>query len=243
MFDRLRELNYDLRYTSHAGSILQHEFPGASQEIEDALADLDIPIESLVGSGGGVATVTQYIRREFDARGWTKENFHITQTVNGVESVADSHEVDHVKKFPNGCLLLEIEWNNKDPFYDRDLSNFRALHQASAASVGLIVTRGSSLQAQAVTLLTEYFRRNSITDFSQLQKLGMKRATQRQQTRLQHERIRGSDPFEALARVFVADKYGAATTHWGKLMDRIDRGVGRPCPLVLIGIPAGVVSS
>jgi hypothetical protein len=41
---------------------------------------------------------------------------------------------------------------------------------------------------------------------------------------------------------FVQDKYGAATTHWRKLQDRVLRGVGNPCPLVLIGLPAGIVT-
>ncbi len=41
---------------------------------------------------------------------------------------------------------------------------------------------------------------------------------------------------------FVSDKYGTATTHWRKLMDRVRRGVGNPCPLLLIGLPASMVS-
>ncbi|HMV40190.1 MAG TPA: BglII/BstYI family type II restriction endonuclease, partial [Plasticicumulans sp.] len=41
---------------------------------------------------------------------------------------------------------------------------------------------------------------------------------------------------EAWAGQFVADKFGAATTHWDKLMTRVQRGVGNPCPLLLIGI-------
>ncbi len=40
------------------------------------------------------------------------------------------------------------------------------------------------------------------------------------------------------ARKFVADKFGAATTHWAKLQSRIERGVGSPCPLLLVGVPA-----
>jgi hypothetical protein len=52
----------------------------------------------------------------------------------------------------------------------------------------------------------------------------------------------GKLPFaEAWADQFVADKYGAATTHWSKLLERISRGVGNPCPLLLIGLPAGVI--
>jgi hypothetical protein len=40
----------------------------------------------------------------------------------------------------------------------------------------------------------------------------------------------------------VADKFGEATTYWRKLEDRIHRGVGNPCPLVLIGLPDSVVT-
>jgi hypothetical protein len=43
-------------------------------------------------------------------------------------------------------MTLEIEWNNKDPFYDRDLNNFRLLFDLRAIGVGVIVTRCDGLQ-------------------------------------------------------------------------------------------------
>jgi hypothetical protein len=42
---------------------------------------------------------------------------------------------------------LEVEWNNKDPFFDRDLNNFRLLFDLRVIDVGLIITRCSDLQA------------------------------------------------------------------------------------------------
>lgn len=44
------------------------------------------------------------------------------------------------------------------------------------------------------------------------------------------------------AHAFVSDKFGEATTHWRKLEDRVRRGVGNPCPLLLIGLPASIVT-
>jgi hypothetical protein len=41
---------------------------------------------------------------------------------------------------------------------------------------------------------------------------------------------------------FTQDKYGTATTHWRKLEERVRRGVGNPCPLLLIGLPASIVT-
>ena len=57
------------------------------------------------------------------------------------------------------------------------------------------------------------------------------------------ERSRNPIPFrEAWVDSFVSDKFGAATTHCRKLEDRVQRGVGNPCPLVLIGLPPNIVT-
>jgi len=53
-----------------------------------------------------------------------------------------THKVDCYKN----QVALEIEWNNKDPFFDRDLSNFRLLFDLRAISVGVIITRSDHLQ-------------------------------------------------------------------------------------------------
>jgi hypothetical protein len=39
-----------------------------------------------------------------------------------------------------------MEWNNKDPFFDRDLNNFRLLYELRAIHVGVIITRSWELQ-------------------------------------------------------------------------------------------------
>jgi hypothetical protein len=39
-----------------------------------------------------------------------------------------------------------------------------------------------------------------------------------------------------IARELYSSKYGTATTHMDKLILRLDRGVGNPCPFVLIEI-------
>lgn len=47
---------------------------------------------------------------------------------------------------------------------------------------------------------------------------------------------------EAFTSVFVSDKFGEATTHWRKLEDRVRRGVGNPCPLLLVGLPLSIIT-
>ena len=41
---------------------------------------------------------------------------------------------------------------------------------------------------------------------------------------------------EIIAKEIYHSKYGTATTHMNKLILRILRGVGNPCPCILIGI-------
>ena len=58
------------------------------------------------------------------------------------EIKSPTHKVDCFKN----RVALEIEWNNKDPFYDRDLNNFRLLFELRTVSIGIIITRCDELQ-------------------------------------------------------------------------------------------------
>jgi hypothetical protein len=145
-----------VRCESHASAILQHDFPEALAEFESALKTLVIPITEIIGSGGGETKGTQRMRRAFNDVGWKKFVFEIRKIINGVEREATSHEVDHVKEFDGYKLALEIEWNNKDPFFDRDLENFKRLHAEGAISVGVVVTRGSSLHGNMLEFVARF---------------------------------------------------------------------------------------
>src|SRR5580658_8727871 len=128
MLESLQERGFQIEFHSHAPAILAADFPEAVAELETALAGMSIPIEEIVGSGGGETKGTQRLRRALAKIGWPKAIFTIDKQVNGVSRGSTSHEVDHVRTFPQGIVALEIEWNNKDPFYDRDLENFKRLH-------------------------------------------------------------------------------------------------------------------
>jgi hypothetical protein len=43
--------------------------------------------------------------------------------------------------------------------------------------------------------------------------------------------------FDSLGRD-IGKKYGASTTHWGKLIPRVEAGGAGSCPLLLVGITA-----
>lgn len=244
MLEDLARRGFEIRCESHAAAVLEHDFPAALNELETALLKLTVPITEIIGSGGGETKGTQRMRRAFSDAGWQKFVFEIKKIINGVEREAISHEVDHVKEFSGYKLALEIEWNNKDPFFDRDLENFKRLHVEGAISVGIIVTRGSSLHDGMWEFVYRFAKEENIRSFDDLERLGIV-PTPRKRAEIKKRVEREKKPIDfstAWTDNFVSDKYGEATTHWKKLMDRISRGVGNPCPLLLIGLPASIVS-
>lgn len=242
MFEELKDKGFDFAVRNHAEAILSVDFPQIAGELISALLDLSIPAEELIGSGGGEAPSTQRLRRRLYDANWPKHTFEFKLVVDGRETVSQSHEIDHVRRAENGTIALEIEWNNKDPFFDRDLENFQRLHAQSAISVGVLITRGASLQDGLLSIVQSCIEKHGITDETEmLSVFAMKDRTRRQREKVGRHLDRQMPFAEAFSRQFVSDKFGAATTHWQKLKDRIDRGVGNPCPLLLIGLPASVI--
>jgi hypothetical protein len=155
-----------------------------------------------------------------------------------------SHEVDHVREFEAGTIALEIEWNNKDPFFDRDLENYKRLHSDGAISMGFIITRGKSLHENMRNLVRRFVDERQIQTFDDVKKRGYE-PTSKQRKAIEARINRKKNPLrfrEAFVDKFVSDKFGEATTHWRKLEDRVQRGVGNPCPLVLVGMPDTIVT-
>ncbi len=67
-----------------------------------------------------------------------KDNLIIDYRINGF---LDGHRID----FLRDRVAVDLEWNSKDQTYDRDLFAFSAFYDAGAIDVGVILTRGSSL--------------------------------------------------------------------------------------------------
>lgn len=249
MFEKLIERGYEIVFVSHAAAILQVDFPAAASELEEVLLNQTVPIEEIIGSGGGETKGTQRLRKGLTDKVWNKVTFTINKTINGEVRESISHKVDHVREFPRDNLApyriaLEIEWNNKDPFFDRDLENFKRLHAEGGISVGIIITRGTSLQNDMRSLVGRWATENNISSFEDLTTFEVEQ-TARQRREVTKKTQKKRDPLsfaDAWTSHFVSDKFGQATTHWRKLDDRIKRGVGNPCPLVLIGLPSSIVT-
>ncbi|MDU9002268.1 BglII/BstYI family type II restriction endonuclease [Sedimentitalea todarodis] len=241
MLERLRELGFDIATRNHADAILSFDFAEDLDSLVARLAAFRIHISELIGGGGGESGQTQRLRRALDAGGWRKHHFSVETIVDGQTRAGVSHEVDHVRFADNGTLALEIEWNNKDPFFDRDLENFQRLHGLSAISVGIIVTRGASMQDAFLPRITGWMKAQGLDSEEHLERLGITERTRAQRDAVARQVERGVPFAEAFAKTFVASKFGQASTHWSKLDERVARGVGNPCPLLLVGLPADVL--
>ncbi len=79
------------------------------------------PVKSEVMVGGGNRSLVGYrIDEALYERGWQEKPFQTSIVVDGTRIDSPTHSVDCLK----GGVALETEWNNKDPFFDRDLNNF-----------------------------------------------------------------------------------------------------------------------
>ena len=178
---------YHVEERRHASAILSCDFP---RELKDIIACLDqfqlVRSEIQVG-GGGKSKIANRFDDFFANRGWAEKSVKVSRTVGEVTTDSETHKVDFFK----GRVAVEVEWNNKDPFFSRDLNAFRLLHELDVISVGVLITR-----------------------MDELQKI-----------------------FDKLGRA-IGKKYGASTTHWSKLMPRVEAGGAGACPLLLVGITA-----
>ncbi|WP_420618654.1 BglII/BstYI family type II restriction endonuclease [Candidatus Poriferisocius sp.] len=197
---------YDFKATRYADVILKEAFPGRFRDLTRALEQFKPTLDELRSGGGGrtvfVARFDQSLadQQEDGQTVWGKQNITIEKALGFEGNVAPvskvrGHEIDMFGlgslEQPLPGIAVEMEWNNKDPFFDRDLINFQALHHEGAIAVGVIVTRSVDLQ-------------DLISKVIQSKDGGF--------------------------------KYGTSTTHWDKLVPRVNLGGGGECPLLLIGI-------
>lgn len=127
----------------NARVILENAYPAEWRDIVEILADFRLTFSDLSAKGkGNKSAIAGAIDTQFYARGWLERKFHTTIKVDAEESETPTHDIDCFRS----KVALELEWNNKDPFYDRDLNNFRLLYELRIADVGVLITRSTSLQ-------------------------------------------------------------------------------------------------
>jgi len=135
--------NYEVHEWRHACAVLENDFPEEWRDLIQVLSAFELRRSYIAKGGGNLSPVSRWFEQAFGKRGWDERKFDTKIVVDRDSIDSPTHKVDC---FKNG-IALEIEWNNKDPFFDRDLNNFRLLFELRIAHVGIIVTRCDELQA------------------------------------------------------------------------------------------------
>ena len=134
--------NYQHMEYNHATAILQTDFPNEWQNLIDVLTNFRLLRSDIRKKGGDKSPIATKLDSDFYSKGWEEKLFQTSTIVDGNIRETPTHKVDCFKN----KIAVEIEWNNKDPFYDRDLNNFRLLFDLKVISVGVVITRSTELQ-------------------------------------------------------------------------------------------------
>lgn len=133
---------YEVHEYRHAISILSIDFNKELQDIIEMLTDFKLNKSAILTAGGSKSPISSFLDNFLYKRCWEEKNFETKLVIDKTTHDTPTHKIDCYKN----RIALDIEWNNKDPFYDRDLNNYRLLHDRGAISVAVIVTRCDELQ-------------------------------------------------------------------------------------------------
>jgi len=133
---------YYVQEWRHGITILSSVYPQEWNDILETLRSFRLLRSDIVKGGGSKTDIARKIDSSLIVRGWQEKSFDTKIIVDDAPHPSPTHAVDCYKS----RVALEVEWNNKDPFYDRDLNNFRLLFDLRVIDVGVIVTRATELQ-------------------------------------------------------------------------------------------------
>jgi hypothetical protein len=137
---RIRQ-DYECYEWKHAVAVLKNDFPAEWQDILDVLSKFRLCQSYVTVGGGNISLISRWFNAGFSGHGWVEKSWATEIVVDGHGTPSPTHKVDCYKNH----VALEIEWSNKDPFYDRDLNNFRLLFDLRVISVGVIITKADEL--------------------------------------------------------------------------------------------------
>lgn len=121
----------------HAFTILENDFPNEFEDVLNLIINFRIKKKWIVEGGGGKTRIAKNIEMHFNKKGWREQKFVVSNKINGKETTSETNKIDCFKN----KIGLEIQWNNKTEFYDRDLNTFKRLHDLKQMDVGIMITR------------------------------------------------------------------------------------------------------
>ena len=143
--------SYEIFDYRHAAAILATEFPELFGEICSVLERFKFTPDMIREPGGSESQIPKLFSQYLRPEGWVEGELTAKVLIDDTEVVkTETHKIDYVK----GKVAFDLEWNSKDQTFDRDLYAFRALFEYYKISVGVLVTRSTSLHDYFATLGT-----------------------------------------------------------------------------------------
>lgn len=139
---------YEVHEWRNGLAVLAAARPDEWEDLKAALSEFRLYATEIIKKGGNRSAIAIRLDSLLERRKWAEHRFETSIRVDEDERQSPTHKVDMYKN----RVAFETEWNNKDPFYDRDLNNFRLLFDLRAIDVGVIVTRCDELQQLVVEL-------------------------------------------------------------------------------------------
>ncbi|WP_416879010.1 BglII/BstYI family type II restriction endonuclease [Litorimonas sp.] len=164
---------FEIHSYRNAAGILATSFPAQFDSLLEALRKFEISETMIRVPGGSKGPIAKYVDTLFSDN-WRElrisADLHVklldakkrSKTVHEYTKVGylDGHRID----FVSDKVALDLEWNSKDQTYDRDLYAFSAFYEAGAIDLGIILTRGSSLDTNYFRSLGKVLKKDGLTE-------------------------------------------------------------------------------
>lgn len=150
--------------TSSAAAVLRAVCAQEWQDIAEVLRQFQLVPSRWLRAGGNRGDIAQEIDGMFAARGWREMRVDlithgvlISKAGKEIERLPPQHQEGYLVDNFKGRVALDVEWNAKDGNLDRDLSAYRAWHEAGVISAAVLITQDRiRLKALAEKLWRDY---------------------------------------------------------------------------------------
>lgn len=150
--------------TSSAAAVLRSVCPAEWADITSVLSSFRLDPSRWLHAGGNRGNVAKEIDGMFGERGWREIRVDLsTQGIlknrqnETVEQLVPAYQEGYLVDNFKGRVALDVEWNAKDGNLDRDLSAYRAWHEAGVISAAVLITQDRvRLKELAIRLWQDY---------------------------------------------------------------------------------------
>lgn len=134
--------------TSSAAAVLRSVCPDEWADITEVLEQFALDPPQWLKAGGNRGDIAKEIDDMFAQRGWSE--IRVDLHTEGILYAKNNKEVGRLPVVKQegylvdnfkGRVALDVEWNAKDGNLDRDLSAYRAWHEAGVISAAVLITQ------------------------------------------------------------------------------------------------------